>query len=101
MGNSIYGGNLFSQSWTWNVLDGYNLLPMGADPKYTTVSGYSSGAEMTNTLLIAHSETFKGAGIQDGIPYGVAVQHPDYCMFSGDNPDKFPATCFDAEVIGN
>ena len=74
---------------------------MGADPNYTTISGYSSGAEMANTLFVAHSETFKGAGFHDGLPYGVQVDHPAVCMNAAVTPDDFSPTCFDAEVIGN
>ena len=108
MGNSIfYEANvnnslslfmIFHQSWTWNYFDDYPLLPMGADPKYTTVSGFSAGSFMADTMYVTHSETFKGAGLHDGGPYGLDVNHPSSCLLA--TPDKEP-TCFDQTLVGN
>lgn len=42
------------------------LLPMGADPTYTTVSGFSGGSLMSDQLHVIYSETFKGAAVFSG-----------------------------------
>jgi poly(3-hydroxybutyrate) depolymerase len=60
-------GNIFDKSlyvMPWN-----KLLPMGADPTYTTISGFSSGAFMTDIVHVVHSETFKGAALLAGGPW--------------------------------
>lgn len=65
MGNSIYGKGVLSQSWSLDLF-GYNLLPMGADPSYTTISGYSAGTFLGQSVYVSHSSTFKGAAFHDG-----------------------------------
>lgn len=44
---------------------------MGADPTYTTISGFSGGAFMADVMLVASSETFKGMATHAGGPYGI------------------------------
>lgn len=47
----------------------HRLLPMGADPGYTTISGFSGGSYMTDNLKVIYSDTFKGAGLLSGGSY--------------------------------
>ena len=44
---------------------------MGADPKYTTVSGISNGGNMATTMHVTNSETFKGLALVDSYTYGM------------------------------
>jgi hypothetical protein len=47
-----------------------NTLPsFGADPSYTTLSGWSGGAFMANNLHVIYSDTFKGVGMVNGGGY--------------------------------
>jgi hypothetical protein len=49
---------------------------MGADPDYTTVSGFSSGSFMADNLNVIYSSTFKAAGLIAGGPYNSAGYYP-------------------------
>jgi hypothetical protein len=52
------------------------LLPMGADPDYTTLSGFSGGCFMADNLNIIHSSTFKAVGLMAGGTYQSAIYYP-------------------------
>jgi hypothetical protein len=43
---------------------------LGADADSITMSGFSSGAFMTNIQAIIHSDKIKGIGLLNGGPYG-------------------------------
>ena len=44
---------------------------MGADPNSVTVSGHSAGCYMSERMMIAHSDSVKGAGLFQCWPYGI------------------------------
>ena len=69
---------------------------MGADPKYTTLSGFSSGGVFSTALFVAHSETFKGVGLHDNFPYAIGDIIPSDCV--NVTPEEEP-NCFDPEYI--
>ena len=72
MGNSLYCSGvtcLFHESWS--LTDTYQLLPMGADPKYTMLTGFSSGGFFSSDLQVIYSETFKGMGAADAGLYAM------------------------------
>ena len=41
-----------------------------------TFSGHSAGCQFSNTMLVIHSSTIKGAGLMECGPYGLDL--PDY-----------------------
>jgi poly(3-hydroxybutyrate) depolymerase len=45
------------------------LPALGTSIVDNTVSGFSSGADMTSIMMVAYSSSFKGAGIYAGMPY--------------------------------
>ena len=44
---------------------------MGADPRYTTASGYAGGANMADLLQVIYSEDFHGVAMINGGPYNI------------------------------
>ena len=50
--------------------DGYPLPALGADATSITMSGYSSGSYMANTMHMIYSEKVKGVAMACGGPYG-------------------------------
>ena len=51
--------------------NGIELPYMNADADSVTVSGFGAGCAMAELMMIVHSESIKGAGLFQCIPYGV------------------------------
>lgn len=66
----------------------YGLTQWGADANRVFVTGTSSGAMMTNVLLGAYPDIFKGGAAFSGVPYG---------CFAG--PNAWNTACALGEVI--
>ena len=49
---------------------------MGADPSTLAFVGFSGGSSMSNMMHIIHSETIKGAGLMNGLPYSFGYAKP-------------------------
>ena len=62
--------------------NGIKLPYMEADPNSVTVSGFGAGCSMSELMMIAHSESIKGAGLFQCIPYGVKYDENE--IFSED-----------------
>ena len=63
---------------------------MGADADSITMSGFSSGAFMTNIQAIIHSDKIKGIGLLSGGPYGTWIGNyfnPDSKTLEKDSKD--------------
>jgi hypothetical protein len=46
------------------------LPPLNVDPRFITISGYSSGSAMANNVHVAHSATIKGGNYNNGGVHG-------------------------------
>ena len=55
---------------------------LGADPNFTTVSGFSCGSFMATNLNVVYSDTFKGAGLISGGPYMTDKYYPFSGLYS-------------------
>lgn len=51
--------------------NGIKLPYMNADPNSITVSGHSAGCLMSELMMMVHSESIKGAGLYQCMPYGI------------------------------
>ena len=72
------------------TLFGNSLPALGADPRYTTISGFSGGAYVANDLKVIYSDTFKGAALLSGGPYNTAA----YKSMAELNSDILPDSDF-------
>ena len=62
--------------------NGIKLPYMDADADSVTVSGFGAGCTMSELMMIVHSESIRGAGLFQCIPYGIKYDETE--IFSED-----------------
>ena len=53
----------------WSYNRNLQLPPMGADQRFTTISGLAGGAQMADLIQVIYSSDFHGAAMINGGPY--------------------------------